>query len=80
MSNIIEKAVQLRKVIEQLADNLTDTEAVANSELFPKWQAGTNAYMTGNKVIYNGLVYESVINNNVWSPEAYPAGWKLITD
>lgn len=39
MSNIIEKAVQLRKVIEQLADNLTDAEAIENAELFPKWQA-----------------------------------------
>lgn len=35
----------------------------------------TNPYMTGDRVIYDGTVYESVIDNNVWSPAEYPAGW-----
>ena len=39
----------------------------------------TNPYMKGDKVLYNGKVYESLIDNNVWSPEAYPAGWKEVT-
>lgn len=37
-----------------------------------------DAYNAGDKVTYKGNVYESLINANVWSPEAYPAGWKLI--
>lgn len=40
----------------------------------------TNPYMKGDKVIFNGKVYESLIDNNVYSPEAYPAGWKEITN
>ena len=45
-----------------------------------EWQQpdATNAYMKGDKVSYNGKVYESLIDNNVWAPDAYPAGWKLI--
>ena len=39
----------------------------------------TNPYMKGDKVIFNGKVYESLIDNNVYSPEAYPAGWKEVT-
>lgn len=39
-----------------------------------------NAYMTGDKVRYNGKVYESLIDNNVWAPDAYPDGWKEITE
>ena len=39
----------------------------------------TNPYMKGNRVIFNGKVYESLIDNNVYSPEAYPAGWKEVT-
>ena len=35
----------------------------------------TNGYMKGDRVKYNGKVYESLIDNNVWSPEAYPTGW-----
>lgn len=37
-----------------------------------------DAYNTGDRVLYNGHVYESTINSNVWSPDAYPAGWQLI--
>ena len=37
----------------------------------------TNAYSTGDKVLFEGNVYVSLIDNNVWSPTAYPAGWKL---
>lgn len=37
-----------------------------------------DAYKTGDRVLYNGKVYESTIDSNVWSPDAYPQGWKLI--
>ena len=37
-----------------------------------------DAYMKGEKVRYNGNTFESVIDNNTWSPAAYPAGWKQI--
>lgn len=40
----------------------------------------TNPYMKGDKVKFNGKIYESVIDNNVWSPDGYPAGWKLIEE
>jgi hypothetical protein len=39
----------------------------------------TNPYMRGDKVRYNGVVYQSLIDNNVWSPEAYPAGWQVVS-
>lgn len=39
-----------------------------------------NAYMKGDKVKYNGKVYESLIDNNVWKPDEYPAGWKEVTE
>ena len=38
----------------------------------------TNAYMKGDKVKFEGHIYESLIDNNIWSPSAYPAGWKLV--
>ena len=40
----------------------------------------TNPYMKGDKVIFNGKVYESLIDNNVWSPTAYPSGWKEVIE
>lgn len=40
----------------------------------------TNPYMTGDRVTYNGKVYESTVDNNVWAPDAYPQGWKEVTE
>ena len=47
-----------------------------------EWQqpSSTNPYLTGDKVIYEGLIYESLIDNNTWSPADYPQGWKLISE
>lgn len=136
MSEIIERARELRKTIESLAvEHLDDEHAAAAAELFPAWdgngrdyKAGervrrdgilykvlqdhtsqpgwdpenasslfaevltsesgeplewkqpdsTNPYMTGDKVLFEGKVYESIIDNNVWSPSAYPQGWKEV--
>ena len=39
-----------------------------------------DAYQTGDIVKYNGQLYESTIDNNVWSPDTYPQGWKLYTE
>ena len=37
-----------------------------------------NAYMIGDKVKFEEEIYESLIDNNVWSPATYPAGWNKI--
>ena len=39
----------------------------------------SDAYSKGDIVSYNGKLYRSVIDNNVWSPDAYPAGWEVYT-
>ena len=39
----------------------------------------SDAYNTGDIVSYNGVLYKSLIDNNTWSPEAYPAGWEVYT-
>ena len=37
-----------------------------------------DSYQTGDCVIYNGQIYESTIDNNVWSPDTHPQGWQLV--
>lgn len=39
-----------------------------------------DAYKQGDRVTYEGKVYESLIGANVWDPITYPQGWKEITD
>ena len=50
-----------------------------NGEI-PEWQqpSADNAYMKGDRVKFDGKIYESLLDNNVWSPSAYPAGWKEV--
>ena len=48
---------------------------------YPAWKQPTgahDAYHVGDRVSFNGSNYESKINANVWSPTAYPAGWKKL--
>lgn len=50
---------------------------------YPVWVqplGATDAYNTGDIVSYNGTLYISAIDGNVWSPEAYPAGWTVYTE
>ena len=57
--------------------------AMVEDELdeIPAWVQPTgahDAYNIGDRVTFNGKIYESKINSNVWPPVAYPAGWEEI--
>ena len=50
---------------------------------YPVWSQPTgahDAYNKGDIVNYNGVLYESLIDGNVYSPDAYPAGWKVYAE
>ncbi len=51
------------------------------NEVVPEFKqptGGHNAYKKGDKVSFKGVIYESVIDNNAYSPETYPQGWKKL--
>jgi hypothetical protein len=39
-----------------------------------------NPFMRGERGWYEDKLYESVIDNNVWTPKSYPDGWKFIKE
>ena len=46
---------------------------------YPDWVQPTGSHDTynkGDRVLWEGKVWKSIIDNNVWSPEEYPAGWE----
>ena len=52
-------------------------------EGYPVWAQPTgehDAYNTGDIVSYNDTLYISTIDGNVWSPDAYPAGWEVYAE
>lgn len=80
----------LFKVITQHKSQADWTPATAPS-LFAKvivgsdqplaWEQpdSTNPYMAGDKVIFDNKIYVSLIDNNIWSPTDYPAGWEVVS-
>lgn len=51
---------------------------IPDENAIPEWVQpdSTNPYMVSDKVMFDGKVYESTVDNNVWAPNAY--GWKEI--
>ena len=51
---------------------------IPDPNIIPEWEQpdSTNPYMKGDKVMFEGKVYESTIDNNVWRPDSY--GWELV--
>jgi hypothetical protein len=50
---------------------------------YPIWSKPSgshDAYNTGDIVDYNGTLYKSLIDGNVYSPEEYPSGWEEVTN
>ena len=50
---------------------------------YPVWSQPTGAhdsYNIGDIVNYNGKLYKSLINGNVYSPDTYPQGWEIYTE
>ena len=45
---------------------------------YPVWSQPTgahDAYNKGDIVSYNDVLYQSLIDGNIYSPDSYPAGW-----
>lgn len=54
-----------------------------NAEGYPVWSQPSgahDAYNTGDIVDYNGTLYQSTVDGNVYAPDAYPAGWTIYTE
>lgn len=54
-----------------------------NESGYPVWSKPSgahDAYNTGDIVDYNGKLYKSLINGNVYSPDEYPSGWELFEE
>ena len=79
--NIIEKARQLRKMIELAATSLPDDKALEAPELFPKWAVGIS-YQIGDRVRYTDLykVVQAHTSQADWTPDKTPALYVKVAD
>ena len=69
-----DKTPALFKVYEVKKDS-QGNEVVAE---FKKPTGAHDTYKKGDKVQFKGSIYESLIDNNAYSPEEYQQGWKKL--
>lgn len=78
--SIIERARQLRAVIESLAETLDDESAAESVELFPTWATDTD-YAVGDRRRYEGLLYKCLqahTSQETWNPADAPSLWAKV--
>ena len=94
-ANPVNSYADLQTQIDKLADRVTaletklanvgtgSEEPIESTEEYPEYVQPTgahDAYKVGDKITYNGKKYECVYNGCVWTPDSYPAGWKLVEE
>ena len=70
-------------VTPALWTEIAPPETEDGEEIVPDFVQPTgahDAYNAGDKVLFEGKIYESTIDANTWSPTDYPQGWKEVTD
>lgn len=73
----IERAYELRRLIEKAAGSLTDEDALEAVELFPAWKPDTEYYVT-ERVRYGDKLYrceQAHTSQANWTPPDTPALW-----
>lgn len=62
------------------ADSPTEPgEPEESGDKWPEYKQPTgahDAYRVGDKITYNGKHYTCVLDGCVWTPDAYPQGWR----
>ena len=77
----LERAKQLRTMIERLTQNLTNTDALDAIELFPRWSVNTE-YKINDRFSYHNKLYrvaQAHTSQSDWLPDSTPALYVEIT-
>lgn len=70
-------------VLENKLSSQGQTGSEEPTEEYPEFVQPTgahDAYHVGDKITYNGKKYECIYDGCVWTPDAYPAGWKEVEE
>lgn len=82
LANVEKLVKEVSEKLNEIVNDLNGTEPPIADE-YPEYVQPTgahDAYMTGDKVTYNGVKYECVEDNVVWTPDDYPKGWAKVED
>ena len=77
-----EHALKLRQMIVKAVLSLSDDDAYAVPELFPRWKTDT-AYALDDRISYNDKLYKCVqahTSQSDWAPDITPAMWTEVPE
>ena len=72
----------LKEAVEKLGAKI-ETPVEEPKEEYPEYIQPTgahDAYHVGDKITYNGKKYICKLDNCVWNPDEYPAGWQEVLE
>ena len=79
---ITDRARELRRIIEGLAEALDDSSALQSPELFPDWDDDSE-YKVGDRARYHDTLYKCLTAHTSqasWAPPASPSLWVRVDD
>lgn len=82
VNNIYDELAQIKSRLNVLEGTEEPTEPVETDE-YPQYVQPTgahDAYHIGDKITYNGKKYVCKLDNYVWNPDEYPAGWEEVVE
>ena len=74
---------RIDKLEEKIAKLEETEEPTEPEEEYPEFVQPTgahNAYKIGDKITYKGKKYICKLDNCVWDPDTYPAGWEEVVE
>lgn len=77
INTLFKEIAELKAIINK------DTEEPTEQEEYPPFKQPTgshDSYNTGDKITDNGKKYICKMDNCVWAPDVYPAGWEEVIE
>lgn len=75
---------EVKKEIEKMnGQDVPEEDITEEPEVYPEYKqplGSHDAYNIGDKITYNGIKYECLIDNCVWTPITYPDAWQEIVE
>ena len=83
IENIYSELASIKSRLDTLEYGQGTGEEGEETEEYKEYKQPTGAhdsYHTGDKITYNGKKYICKLDNCVWSPDTYPAGWEEVVE
>lgn len=79
--SLIDRAREIRAMIESAAAKLDDTEALSSIPLFAHWSGNGVNYATNDRRQYKGVLYRCLTphtSQETWTPDTSPSLWAKV--